>query len=416
MPWRRLLLVCAALTMCRGVSLHAWKLFSRLLLSETDDKTDKTLSLYRFRQHICRPGVGLGRYLEPLKSATTEFLTHLVISGGCDFDTHEMLQLADLRTLAVLELIRPSDELRAFSPDVSDRLIRGWTEKDDPFPLLRILRIWGDPSVTQDSLQWVSRFPSLVLYDVMAAREDWKAVAGRAHDSGWDLAEPIRGLEDSLLRYLMLFAPIETGFSNRLQELSRGIDSDLASLCSDSGCSVKFVPAPQAPPLVDYLADTAKVVVAPAWDADAAARDARDCHGVAFEAFGFWLYSFVGQLSEDADLRSCGVRCDTQAVVGPFVLPSKRMACVYLGHSGRGGISSKPSYVTRGLFSTQRYTFTRPATASRQGGNAPAPMPAAELRNAVPKKAEPILRPSKKQRLADVLESLSSRTQTGAVP
>ncbi|KAI9147846.1 Succinyl-3-ketoacid-coenzyme a transferase [Paramyrothecium foliicola] len=316
----------------RGVCLHAWKLFSRLLLREEDDKT---LGLYRFRQHICRPDVELKHYVQPMSCFSADFITHLVISGGCAFSTHEMLCLAEVRNLGVLEIVQPADELRAIFPQVSDGLLRGWTEFPEPFPLLRILRIWGDQTTTQDSLHLLAKFPSLVLYDVMGSREDWATPQEEGIKTGWELAQPVSGLEDSLLRYLMLFAPLEETRSNRLRDLSRSIDGDLVSVCGDSRCAVKFVGEHEAPPLLEYFTDTAKGNVL-VWDPEAAAREARACHGVPFEAWAFWLYSFIGQMSSNRDLENKGVKSDTQAVVGPFVLPSKPMACLFLGHSGRG--------------------------------------------------------------------------------
>ncbi|KAF7542821.1 hypothetical protein G7Z17_g11253 [Cylindrodendrum hubeiense] len=147
----------------RGVCLHAWKLFSKLLLEEDDEKT---LGLYRFRQHICRPGDNLTRYTQPLTSPNVEFITHFVLTGGCAFTTHDLLCLAAMPNLGALELIQPADEQRGNFPRVSDGLIRGWTEMDDPFPLLRILRIWGDEHTSQNSLYSVSKFPSLALLPV----------------------------------------------------------------------------------------------------------------------------------------------------------------------------------------------------------------------------------------------------------
>lgn len=351
--------------------MHAWKIFSKSLLNDEDEKT---LALYRQRQHICRPSQPLQCYVQPLLSPTIEFISHLVISGGCDFATNELLCLADMRNLGVLELIQPADELQLAFPTVSNSLVRGWAEKDDPFPLLRVLRIWGDESTTQDSLISVAKFPSLALYDVMGLREDWSSPHDHAARSGWELAEPATKMEDSLLKDLMLLSPPGAGAGGnddmqrkRQRDMARSIDSDLVSLCADSRCAVRFVEHGQAPRLLDYMNDSAKVLVQP-WGMDAAAREGRSCHEKTFEAWAFWLYSLIGQLTEDRDLVTrCGgdgrevsdTRPQSQAVVGPFVLPSKPMACLFLGHSGRGGISTKPSYVSRGLFVTRRYIFTR---------------------------------------------------------
>lgn len=311
--------------------------------------------------------------------------------------------------LGALELIQPADELRTVFPRVNDRLVRGWTEKSDPFPLLRILRVWGDQSTSQDSLRWVSKFPSLALYDVMGAREDWKSRDEPALEYGWEEADTPSGLEDSLLRYLMLFAPLEETRNNRLRDLARSIDSDLVSLCSDSRCAVKFVPKQQAPPLLDYLTDTAKMHTL-SWDVDAASREARACHGVAFEPWAFWLYSFLGQLSSDRDLASRGARPSTQAAAGPFILPSRPLACLHLGHSARGGgIGQRPSYVSRGLFATGRYTFTRQAVVRGKDAARPRPIPKKEASLVASERLAPVLalRKQKRRRLDDVLQAFS---------
>lgn len=320
-----------------------------------------------------------------------------------------MLCLTDIKNLGILELIQPADETRTAFPEITDRLVWGWTEKDNPFPLLRILRIWGDESTTQQSLQYVSKFPSLVLYDVMGSRQDWTLAYQHASESDWELADSLNGGGDSLLQYLMLFAPSEKPDMKRLRELARRIDSDLVSLCGDSRCVVKFVAQHLAPPLLDYLTDTAKINM-PSWDHETASREVRACQGMAFEAWAFWLYAFIGQLSGNSDLLGHGLSMDAQAVVGPFVLPSKPLASLFLGHSGRGGITSNPSYVSRGLFATKRYTFTRPVTSisnhslPKAGFASTATkelnLPVREMRNP--------LRSKKRKRYADILQSFST--------
>ncbi|KAM0261312.1 hypothetical protein ACHAQJ_002343 [Trichoderma viride] len=387
----------------RGVCFHAWRLFSTILLREDDEKS---LGLYRFRQHICRPSEELSCYIQPLTSFTTEFITHLVLSGGCQFSTHELFCLTDIKNLGILELIQPADEVYDVFPQVNDRLIRGWTEKENPFPLLRILRIWGDESTTYNSLRWVSMFPSLALYDVMGAREDWSLRFDEVAKAGWEVTDMTGGQENSLLRNLMLLVPDEHII--KTQDSVRSVEADLVTLCSDSQCAIKFVPNREAPPLLSYLTDTGKKYM-PSWDPDAASREAGACHGVAFEAWAFWLYSFLGQLSNDMDVASLGLSVDQQAVAGPFVLPSRPMACLYLGHSGRGGITSKPAYVSRGLFATKRYIFTRPMNASRYEASRDQQELDMRARPAsiTSIQSESSLNTRKRKRIHDMLQSLS---------
>ncbi|GAB0134620.1 hypothetical protein EsDP_00002985 [Epichloe bromicola] len=397
----------------RGVCLHAWKLFSKVLTTVDEDKP---LGLYRFRHHICRPTDELKVYVEPLVSLTTDFLSHLVISGGCQFSTSELLCLTDLRNLGALEIIQPADEPRTQFLEVNDRLLRGWTEADDPFPLLRILRIWVDRDITQNSLRWATKFPSLSLYDVAAARRDWEDPHAFALEHGWEKARSSTGIEDSLLRYLMLLAPAEQIHSNCLRDQAERWDANLMSLCSDSRCSIKHVANRQAPPLLDYLTDTARAFV-PSWHINTAIRDAGSCHGIPFEAWAFWLYSFIGQISGDQDLHSRGFETNMQAVAGPLVLPSKPMASLFLGHNGRGGgITNTLSHVGRRLFSVnsalsmEQMTFTRPGIADEKSSHGPVSPPAATKKkasHASSDQQESSLRSKKRQRLEDILQSFT---------
>ncbi|OAA81846.1 hypothetical protein LEL_01391 [Akanthomyces lecanii RCEF 1005] len=388
-----------------GACLHAWRIFSEVLMS--DDEEDQVLGLYRFRQHVCRPEEELKIYTQPLNSSSVDFITHITISGDCMFTGNELLSLADMKNLGVLELIKPADSIMASFPHVSDRIVRGWSDAPDPFPLLRVLRIWGDQSVTEVSLRWVAKFPSLVLYDVMAGKDDWTSAYEEAEATGWTVSQQVTRAEDtSILRYLMLLAPGEEIPMNRFSDLSRGIDVDLINLSSDPRCVLKRVPHGRAPPLLDYLMDPAKVSMQQAnFLHKPAPKEVKFCHETAFETWAFWLYSLIGQLSGDRDLRSRGVRPEEQTVAGPFVLPSKPMACLFLGHSGQGGISSKPSYISRGLFATKRFTFTRleilkgvipPNTRAATGSANTVPAPGRQ---------PPSVKHNKRRRMEDVLGS-----------
>ncbi|KAG6040247.1 hypothetical protein E4U41_001122 [Claviceps citrina] len=389
----------------RGASLHAWKLFSKILTTADEDRA---LGLYRFRKHICHPSDELKVYTHPLLSPTTEFLSHLVISGGCQFSTSELLCLTDLRNLAALEIIQPTDELRSGFSKVNDRLLRGWSEVNNPFPLMRILRIWVDRDITQNSLRWVTKFPSLALYDVRADKHDWEDSHAAALEHGWKIAGPRTRAGESLLRYLMLLAPVKRTQTNNLRDMVNRVETDLRSLCDDSGCAVKFVSNRRAPPLLEYLNDPVKACL-PTLNSSASLREAPSCHRVSFEAWAFWLYSFIGQISGDEDLHSLGCNVDSQAVVGPFVLPSKPMVSLFLGHNGRGGIINTPSYVSRGLFSTKQMTFIRSSLVDKTGDRLPVSSPKGTKHARSDASSDlhelSLLRSNKRQRLGDVLQS-----------
>ncbi|EEY23629.1 conserved hypothetical protein [Verticillium alfalfae VaMs.102] len=404
----------------RGVCFQAWKTFSKLLLAEDEDKT---LDLYRFRHHICRPSQDLARYLQPLQSTSVDFLCHLSINGRCAFDTSELLALASLRNLAALEIIQPADAAaRASFPRVSDRLVRSWSEAAAPFPRLRVLRLWGDDAVSQHSLPYLARFPALRLYDVHGARSDWPAADVLAQHHGWTVGAPLHGLQDSLLWYLMLFAPLDEdgrtthgGPGVTLKELARGIDEGLVSFGQNASQPLRFAAEPP-PPFLDVLSDSARANRS--LYLDAPSYDLQTCKRFPFETWAFFLCAFLEQQdrarveaerrdessdkqpsqekssdrqlrqenSSDRQLRQDkssdrqprqGKSSDKQpkqdsspdeqpkhALSGNLLLPPKPMACLQLGHSDRAGISPAVAYVSRGLFATSRYTFYRTGEAA----------------------------------------------------
>ncbi|KAK0625333.1 hypothetical protein B0T17DRAFT_270436 [Bombardia bombarda] len=177
----------------RGLSLEAWKMLSKLLLTRSldtikDKKTDKRdstanvpLDLYHHRQEIENPSAALSVYTAPL--ATVDFLTHLTIHKVDTFQTQELMALAELKNLAVLDF---KEICSATSRDlVTDSLVRGWSEKQNPFPALRILAIYRNRTLTKRSLRYISRFPSLAIYDVLGEGLDWIGVSKVAEKFSW---------------------------------------------------------------------------------------------------------------------------------------------------------------------------------------------------------------------------------------
>ncbi|OHF04395.1 hypothetical protein CORC01_00247 [Colletotrichum orchidophilum] len=387
----------------RGVCFQAWKVFSKFLLAEDDEKT---LGLYRYRQHICQPSENLRHYLKPLESPTFDFVTHLNITGSCSFGENELLALARLKNLAILEIIESADEQRTIFPRVDDRLVRSWSEMDDPFPLLRVLRLWGDESITKHSLQYVSKFPALALYDVNASRSDWRGAGDAALDEGWEMDEPLHGPHDSLLWYLMLFDAVEESKPRQLQGMARNIDDGLMNFCQSSNQPITINRNQDAPSFLDHLSDAAKRNLS--MYVDVPGYEAQTCKGFPFETWAFWLYSFIGQLTKDEDLTRAGLKTELKAVSEQLVLPAKPLACLQLGHcgSGRPGITPAVSYVRRGLFATSRYTFFRRSSAGSKQESVRKPTeslrPTVELG-----KVETGLNPNRKKRrrLDDILQS-----------
>lgn len=81
------------------------------------------------------------------------------------------------------------------SQQVNDRLVRGWSlTRPDPFPALRVLRLWGcsGDTLTQTCLQYAAEFPLLAHFDVsveyknqQATPGTWSEAVQAASASGW---------------------------------------------------------------------------------------------------------------------------------------------------------------------------------------------------------------------------------------
>ncbi|KAI0104240.1 hypothetical protein GGR51DRAFT_561046 [Nemania sp. FL0031] len=163
------------------LSVATWKLLIRLA-------QDKEIARYVFpllMRHSTwaikmQP---LAAYMEHLASDSFDFLTHLTITGTIGCSQPELLQLVNLKNLAVLEIIQPPDDERHTGAPIApiqltDSIVREWSTSPDPFPFLRVLRVWGDDHTTIRSLRYISAFPSLVIYDVAGRKRDWAQKGG----------------------------------------------------------------------------------------------------------------------------------------------------------------------------------------------------------------------------------------------
>jgi hypothetical protein len=147
-----------------GFTFQAWKLFSYILPKQA---STVPLGLYVFHRDIdVRIGDDLSVYTGPLNSPSVDFIARLVIDKARTFKVNDLLTLADMANLGVLILLDRYQNQETGQDDnagssVSDRLVRGWSEKERPFPNLRLLEIAAASSITMHSLQYVSKFPSL---------------------------------------------------------------------------------------------------------------------------------------------------------------------------------------------------------------------------------------------------------------
>ncbi|KAI0517750.1 hypothetical protein F5B22DRAFT_97406 [Xylaria bambusicola] len=159
------------------ISLETWKLLATMLAPNcrpTEDICPLLVNHYMVVAKI-QP---LAAFIEPLNSPTFDFLTHLTIASNVPGSAAELLQLVQLKNLAILEFIQvdTTPEARGFlhiMDQLTDSVLREWSTTPGAFPLLRVMRIWGNGCTTRHSLRYISAFPSLVLYDVAGEQHDW---------------------------------------------------------------------------------------------------------------------------------------------------------------------------------------------------------------------------------------------------
>lgn len=145
-----------------GPSLQEWKVFSRRMLKNT---RTRTMDTYRFRRCILEPTLPLPSYLRPVMSDSLEFLTSLSIYGTARHTFHELLALADMKNLATLRIVSTCCPEENRIPNMLLRLIEEWAALPDPFPALRLLRLWGGDLNVGACLEHLYKFPSLLVFE-----------------------------------------------------------------------------------------------------------------------------------------------------------------------------------------------------------------------------------------------------------
>jgi hypothetical protein len=187
------------------MSLHAWKILSSGLIGASFVRAYKTreeghnnqvtvpMAMYRYCQEIVNPPCPLAQYTLPL--CGMNHLAYLCIDNVAHFESHELVRLAYMSQLVVLELI----ERDPIGTRISDRLIKGWTElaenfvvKISPFPALRVLKITSRThAVSEASLRHVLEFPALQIFDITAfPAQRWRMARDIAAGYGWKATKP----------------------------------------------------------------------------------------------------------------------------------------------------------------------------------------------------------------------------------
>ncbi|KAI0121674.1 hypothetical protein BJ170DRAFT_132293 [Xylariales sp. AK1849] len=338
----------------KALNFQAWKMFASYSSRVELPQGRVPLKLFKHCQELRQPSGPLTSYTNPMMSTTFEFISHLTIADGASFEVSELLKLPEMKNLGVLEIVQPQDPSKAaIFPRVSDRVVREWSQTPGAFPCLRVLRIWGDNFTTSRSLEYAARLPALAIYDVAGRYEDWRS-RDCVHPQWERRAELWGGLVENALRATL--ASLITVSTSHHQEQNVDIvrssffeEYDLAM--KDLEKQVNHIPVDQVQKSIGSL------VLRPGYQEDR--RNAG--HWLTFDVWGYGLFSQIGKLWSDRDLRAEGVAIDSMFAIGNhFIAPSRPFASICLGNLDRFNVRNRSHSPRETLNRLDRYwTFIR---------------------------------------------------------
>lgn len=269
--------------------------------------------------------------------------------------------LPTMKNLGVLQLIQTDDKSRF--PEINDRLIRGWCESPDSFPMLRILRILTlNPNLTSLSLETLSRLPALGWLELFIDKYDWKRTPQIEKSFGWQFINnhAFRGHQSSI--------PVENLTSIGSQRAGRKAlgKRDQALVERQDLWTLRKVPFEKAPGMLEVIGHNYKVARSMSsmlfeCFAGAVARPDPSEDKQDIDKFAFWTYSMLGQVNGNHEFASNDVFCDAQPMFGPLVLPGKPMASLFLGKAPPPSRKAPLAIIDAGL---RHWVFYRKASGS----------------------------------------------------
>ncbi|KAJ4292933.1 hypothetical protein N0V88_005596 [Collariella sp. IMI 366227] len=178
------------------MSLHAWVILSASLRRETRQgygerkeqqlESKLLMAIHRYREELRNPPCELSIYTTPLGQLDEGCLTYLFINNVSHFRAHELLTLARLPRLAVLEL----NERNLETDVVTDRLIRGWGEVDEALEIFDVAQLSGrrEAAAIAEVYGWKATKPKGSIFRVYAeAYLDGFPVQTKNADKLWSL-------------------------------------------------------------------------------------------------------------------------------------------------------------------------------------------------------------------------------------
>ncbi|KAH7018293.1 uncharacterized protein B0I36DRAFT_395090 [Microdochium trichocladiopsis] len=328
-----------------------WSLFVKVLINKCGHKTKEwpDLAMWCVQARFATDARPLSQILQPAVSPTFEFVTHLRLHDGFECPVRDIVSLTAMVNLGVLEIIQPLGQPNHVEfPRVTDAVVREWASMKNPFPLLRILRIWGEDFTSYRSLQYLSSFPSLAVYDVAGHRDDWPKAT--EVPISWTMkrhASSSRALEE-------------------LVHIYKGLDKTTAHLVTEEQMRLRICAQVMTlgtsntlPIEMDKKIELGKrklSVVSSHLGASITPQEPSDERLDRF--WGLLTYCHIGEVSKDADFMQAGLSAPfPRPHIGALKLPSRPVVTIRSVHGARN------SYQYRSLTDPSKFarhcTFTR---------------------------------------------------------
>lgn len=193
------------------MKLAVWK-----LLAAADPQNEA----YRYirqdsDQYDPRSNVHLPDWIPIIHSPTCHWLTALTIGTGVFYHRRDLISISDLKNLVALDICNTDTTDHG---SVDDGVVRAWSrhaKEADAFPELRVLIVRNEYSVTSQSLQYLSDFPSLALFGVQGCKVSSRdEVTATQH--GWTVRD-----EHHMLRQLVRAIELSTSWDGPLRACVR---------------------------------------------------------------------------------------------------------------------------------------------------------------------------------------------------
>ncbi|PKS07109.1 hypothetical protein jhhlp_005708 [Lomentospora prolificans] len=316
-----------------SLTMDTWS-FMASLLYDLSDHLD--LDAYQRQWQVDLPrrqgrygSDGLAIALAPAHSPDLDYITHLVIKCASALNEQELISIAGLKNVGLLRISDMPDYPTDSDPvpvgRITDRIIRGWSEKENPFPVLRILQIAGCSEITPKSIPYWNKFPALAVVTVRGYPSRWACTVGVEDVNGWRSPTDPDDLQLLMLRYFHSCMGVdrEEGISHSLPELARAVArTKPVGLANLYGKAFVAECIPNLPPVREWDGPIPQDAMAET-DLVAKLPPAENRNADYYDNPMWWLYAAIGYvLFNDEDLKAHNPAIGERLyVANKFVIP-----------------------------------------------------------------------------------------------